>query len=89
MHTKRRNKLTHAHVDKLVYIHTNHRLIKHIKEKGLCLMEVTLDIIDKEGDDDRLLTMQNEGMLMMGENDEVHEDNPDNVEDVIGDEMHF
>ena len=46
-------------------------------------------MIDKEGDDDRLLTMQNEGMVMMGENDEVHEDNLDDVKDVIGDEMHF
>ena len=58
IHTKRRNRLTHAHVKKLVYIHTNHCLIRRIRERGLSLIEVILDVINKEEDDERLLRVQ-------------------------------
>ena len=68
IHTKRRNRLTHAHVKKLVYIHTNHCLIRRIRERGLSLIEVILDVINKEEDDERLLRMQNQAI---NENDEV------------------
>ena len=79
IHTKKRNRLTHAHVQKLVYIHTNHNLIRRIRETGLCLTEVTLDMINKEDDDERLLRMQNQAI---DENDEVDEDIIDELEDM-------
>jgi hypothetical protein len=79
IHTKKRNRLTHAHVQKLVYIHTNHNLIRRIRETGLCLTEVTLDMINKEDDDERLLRMQNQANA---ENDEVDEDIIDELEDM-------
>ena len=86
IHTKRRNRLTHAHVEKLVYIHKNHRLIRKIKESGLFLKEVIWDMINKEGDDDRLLTMQREYELIIDESDENHEENVENI-DCFGDEI--
>ena len=83
IHTKKRNRLTHAHVEKLVYIHTNHCLLRRIKERGLCLMEITLDMIDKEDDDERLLIMQKQDELIIDESDEVHEDiTIDDIEDM-------
>ena len=41
--------------------------IRRIRERGLCLIEVTLDIINKEEDDEGLLRMQNQAI---DENDE-------------------
>ena len=63
--------MTHAHVKKLVYIHTNHCLIRRIRERGLCLIEVSLGMMGKEEDGERFLRMQNQAI---DENDEVHED---------------
>ena len=48
-------------------------------EMGLCIIEVTLDMINKEDDDKRLLRMQNQ---TIDENDEVHEDIIDELEDM-------
>ncbi|KAH7438536.1 hypothetical protein KP509_04G019100 [Ceratopteris richardii] len=67
IHTKLRNKLLPRNTEKLVYIHTNLRLATKIKERGFEKIEVTLDMIEHEKDDDRLLTLQKskegEGML--------------------------
>ena len=41
IHTKRRNRLSHDNVEKLVYLHTNHRLLKKVKERDSCRIEVT------------------------------------------------
>ncbi|KAH7441113.1 hypothetical protein KP509_03G025800 [Ceratopteris richardii] len=57
---KRRNKLKPKNIEKLVYIHTNLELTCKIKESGFQKMEVTLDMIEKEADDQRLLTLQEE-----------------------------
>ena len=77
IHTKKRNRLTHAHVEKLVYIHANHCLIRRIKERGLCIIEATLDMINKEEDDERLLRMQNQAI----DENEAHKDIMDELED--------
>ena len=82
IHTKKRNRLTHAHVQKLVYIHTNHNLIRRIRGTGLCLTEVTLDMINKEDDDERLLRMQSQAIDENDEVDEVDEDTIDELEDM-------
>ena len=58
IHTKRRNRLLPSHTEKLVYIHTNLRLISKIKERGYERMEVTLEMLNKEKDEDRLLALQ-------------------------------
>ena len=58
IHTKRRNRLLPAHTEKLVYIHTNLRLISKIKERGYERMEVTLEMLNKEKDEERLLALQ-------------------------------
>ncbi|KAH7297999.1 hypothetical protein KP509_25G022600 [Ceratopteris richardii] len=67
MHYALRNKLLPKNTEKLVYIHTNLRLATKIKERGFEKIEVTLDTIEHEKDDDRLLTLQKskegEGML--------------------------
>ena len=63
----------------MVYIHTNHNLIRRIRETGLCLNEVTLDMINKEDDDERLLRMQNQAI---DGNNEVHEEIIDELEDM-------
>ncbi|KAH7438542.1 hypothetical protein KP509_04G019400 [Ceratopteris richardii] len=60
IHTKRRNKLQPKNVEKLLYIHTNLRLVCKIKERGFQKMEVTLEMIEKEEDDRRLLALQEE-----------------------------
>ncbi|KAH7438304.1 hypothetical protein KP509_04G009500 [Ceratopteris richardii] len=58
IHTKRRSKLLPKNTEKLVYIHTNLRLAMKIKEKGFEMQEATLEMIEKEQDDERLLQMQ-------------------------------
>ncbi|KAH7437821.1 hypothetical protein KP509_05G090800 [Ceratopteris richardii] len=58
IHTKRRNKLLPKSMEKLAFIHKNLRLASKIKERGFVKMEVTLDMIEKEKDDDRLLKLQ-------------------------------
>ncbi|KAH7422803.1 hypothetical protein KP509_12G026500 [Ceratopteris richardii] len=60
IHTKRRNRLMLKNVEKLVYIHTNLRLISKIEETGFQKLEVTHDMIEKEEDDQRLLFLQEE-----------------------------
>ena len=60
-------------------IHTNHNLITRIRETGLCLTEVTSDMINKEDDDERLLRMQNQANA---DNNEVNEDIIDELEDM-------
>ncbi|KAH7294567.1 hypothetical protein KP509_27G007800 [Ceratopteris richardii] len=56
--TKRRNRLLPSHAEKLVYIHTNLRLLSKIKDRGYERMEVTLDMLANEKDDERLLAIQ-------------------------------
>ena len=63
----------------MVYIHTNHCLIRRISERGLCLIDVILNMINKEHVDERLLRMQNQ---VIDKNDEVHEDIIDEIEDM-------
>lgn len=58
IHTKRRNKLLPKNTEMLVFIHTNLRLISKIKERGYEKVEVTLDMLNKEKDDERLLALQ-------------------------------
>ena len=58
IHTKRRNRLLPKNTEKLVYIHTNLRLISKFKERGFEKIEITLEMINKEKDDDRLLALQ-------------------------------
>ena len=41
-----------------MYIHTNLRLISKIKERGYERMEVTLEMLNKEKDEERLLALQ-------------------------------
>ncbi|KAH7425667.1 hypothetical protein KP509_11G065400 [Ceratopteris richardii] len=53
-----RTKLLPKNTEKLVYIHTNLRLAMKIKEKGFEMQEATLEMIEKEKDDERLLQMQ-------------------------------
>ena len=48
------------HVQKLVFLHTNLRLLKKIKERGFNPIEVTIDMIEKENDEERLLVLQSE-----------------------------
>ena len=54
------------------------------RERGLCLIEITLDIINKEEENEGLLRMQNQAI---DENDEVHEDIIDELEDM--DDKHY
>ena len=78
IHTKRRNRLSHDHIEKLVYLHTNHRLLKKVKERDSCRIEVTLDMINKEEDDDRLLVLQSQHATMVNEDfDEDDDDGQD------------
>ena len=49
IHTKRRNRLTHAHVEKLVYIHANHRLIRRFKERRELFPQGSYMGYDKQG----------------------------------------
>ena len=59
----------YAHVEKLVYMHTNHCLLKRIKERGLCLMKIKLEMIDKE-DDERLLMIKKQELIIdVGDSD--------------------
>lgn len=58
IHTKKRNRLLPSHTEKLVYIHTNLRLIAKIKERGYEKLEVTLEMLTKEKDEDHLLALQ-------------------------------
>lgn len=58
IHTKRRNRLLPKNTEKLVYIHTNLRLISKIKERGFEKIEITLEMISNEKDDERLLALQ-------------------------------
>ena len=58
IHTKRRNRLLPSHTEKLVYIHTNLRLISKVKERGYERIEITLDMLNKEKDEERLLALQ-------------------------------
>ena len=60
IHTKRRNRLSSNHVQKLVFLHTNLRILKRIKERGFNPIEVTIDMIEKENDEERLLVLQSE-----------------------------
>ncbi|KAH7352305.1 hypothetical protein KP509_19G039100 [Ceratopteris richardii] len=59
IYTKRRNRLLPCNANKLVYIHTNLRLLSKVKERGFERMEITLDMLNKEKDEDHLLALQN------------------------------
>ena len=48
-YTKKRNRLTHAHVEKLVYIHANHRLIRRFKERRELFPQGSYMGYDKQG----------------------------------------
>ena len=41
-------------------MHTNIRILKKIKERGFNPIEVTIDMIEKENDEERLLVLQSE-----------------------------
>ncbi|KAI5070860.1 hypothetical protein GOP47_0015203, partial [Adiantum capillus-veneris] len=43
IHTKRRNRLLPSHMEKLVHVHTNLRLLCKIKERGYEKIEATLE----------------------------------------------
>ena len=45
------------HVHKLVFLHTNLRLLKKIKERGFNAIKITIDMIKKENDEERLLVL--------------------------------
>ena len=60
IHTKRRNRLSSNHVQKLVFLHTNLRILKKIKERGFNPIEITIEMIEKENDEERLLVLQSE-----------------------------
>ena len=42
------------------FLHTNLRILKKIKERGFNPIEVTIDMIEKENDEERLLVLQSE-----------------------------
>ncbi|KAH7425863.1 hypothetical protein KP509_11G074300 [Ceratopteris richardii] len=72
---------------KLAYIHTNLRLASKIKERGFVKMEVTLDMIEKEKDDDRLLKLQDSieeqgslGARTMPSTSHTHEEEGSSIE---------
>ena len=48
------------HVQNLFFLHTNLRILKKIKERGFNPIEVTIDMIEKENDEERLLVLQSE-----------------------------
>ncbi|KAH7307670.1 hypothetical protein KP509_22G071500 [Ceratopteris richardii] len=63
-----------------LYIHTNLHLINKINERGFEKVEVTLDMIEKEEHDKRLLTLQEE-------NDESHANEDANVDIEVDDDL--
>ncbi len=71
IHTKRRNRLSPTHVEKLVYCHTNLRLLKKIKERAYAPLEITMAMIDEEEDEERLLKLQREQEMMQNEENDV------------------
>ena len=68
IHTRRRNKLSPCHVEKLVYLHTNLRLLKRTKERHYTPLEITMEMVDKEEDAERLLNLQKEREILQSEN---------------------
>ena len=68
IHTRRRNRLSPCHVEKLVYLHTNLRLLKRIKERSYTPLEITMEMVDKEEDVERLLNLQKEREILQSEN---------------------
>ena len=66
-------------IEKLVYIHRNHCLIRRIRERGSCLIEATLDMMKKEEYDERLLRMQTHAI---DHENEAHKDIRDDLEDM-------
>ena len=68
IHTRRRNRLSPCHVEKLVYLHTNLRLLKRIKERSYTPLEITMEMVDKEEDAERLLNLQKEREILQSEN---------------------
>ncbi|KAH7301454.1 hypothetical protein KP509_23G027600 [Ceratopteris richardii] len=74
IHTKRRNRLLPSNANKLVYIHTNLRLLSKVKERGFERMEITLDMLNKEKDEDRLLALQNMREAEIGPLDDASND---------------
>ena len=79
IHNKRRNRLSHDHIEKLVYLHTNHRLLKIVKERDSRCIELTLDMINKEEDDDRLLLLQRQHAIVVNEDFEEEDDDGQDV----------
>ena len=48
------------HVQNLVFLQTYLHILKKIKERGFNPIEVTIDMIEKENDEERLLVLQSE-----------------------------
>ena len=97
IHTKRRNRLSSNHVQKLGFLHTNLRILKRIKERGFNPIEVTIDMIEKENDEERLLVLQSEQEAQeVDENESLTnvmsylDDNAQDEDDVLeNDDMNF
>ena len=51
-----------------MYLHTNLRLLKRIKERGYTPLEITMEMVDKEEDVERLLNLQKEREILHIEN---------------------
>ena len=58
-----------THLKKLVFLHINLRLLKKIKERGSNANEITIDMVDKENDEERLLVLQSQQEVQVDENE--------------------
>ena len=77
-------------MQELFFLHTNLRLLKKIKERGFNAIEITVDMIEKENDEERLLVLQSEQEVQVDENasftnvmaylDDNAQDEDDNLE---------
>ena len=47
-------------ISEMAKLHTNLRILKKIKERGFNAIEITIDMIEKENDEQRLLVLQSE-----------------------------
>ena len=84
-------------MQKLVFLHTNLRLLKKIKERGFNAIEITTGMIEKENDEERLLVLQSEQAIPQVDENEsftnlmvyLH-DNAQDEDDVLeNDDMNF
>ena len=84
-------------MQELFFLHTNLRLLKKIKERGFNAIEITVDMIEKENDEERLLVLQSEQAVPQVDENEsftnlmvyLH-DNAQDEDDVLeNDDMNF